>query len=154
MIPEVLERHISRVPWSGCWLWTGALSRGYGQVTFNKRHLYAHRLIWELATKEAPRDLQLCHRCDTPSCVRPDHMFLGTQKQNVRDAISKGRFKSGVSLGENNGFAKITAAGVLEIRRRFNAGESARRIAPDFGISKSQAWNIATMKSWRHVNGV
>lgn len=80
---------------SGCWLWTAATIRGYGQIlgvlNGKRRPLYAHRVSWELAFGPILNDLEVLHRCDTPLCVRPDHLFLGTQQDNLADARAKGR---------------------------------------------------------------
>jgi hypothetical protein len=72
-----------------CWLWTGALRNGYGRFG-SPPYRYAHRVAWEL-TNGSPGDLKVLHKCDNPKCVRPDHLFLGTQRDNIRDRAQKGR---------------------------------------------------------------
>ena len=84
---------------SGCWLWTAkARLREYGSiagvVNGQRRPLYAHRVAWELAHGEIPDGLSVLHKCDVPLCVNPDHLFLGTQKENLADARQKGRLVS------------------------------------------------------------
>ena len=83
----------------GCWEWQGATDArptrrpGYGLVTVNGRRAKAHRVAWELANgREIPPGLLACHRCDNPPCVRPDHLFVGTMSDNIRDSVAKGRF--------------------------------------------------------------
>jgi hypothetical protein len=76
---------------SGCWLWTAATIRGYGQIALNRKPAYAHRLSWELAHGPIPDGLSVLHTCDVPLCVRPDHLFLGSQQDNLTDARTKGR---------------------------------------------------------------
>ena len=138
----------------GCWLWTGAQTKGYGQLCVDKRHLYAHRYSYELHFGAIPKGMHVCHTCDVPLCVNPGHLFLGTPQDNIHDAIGKRRFRNGVLKGEKNGSAKLTAEQALQIRCRVSRGEPAYKVAADFGIGKSQAWNIGTGKSWRHLNGL
>lgn len=93
------DRFWSKVEKSdGCWRWTSTLQRGYGQIALCRQgakrqtRVWAHRVAWELTHgRPVPAGLVICHRCDNPRCVNPDHLFLGTQQDNVRDAIQKGR---------------------------------------------------------------
>jgi len=89
---EELESKIERIPFSGCWLWTGALVSGYGQKTENGKQQYTHRLSWELHRGHIPDGLYVLHRCDVRCCVNPDHLFLGTYSDNTLDAVAKGRW--------------------------------------------------------------
>lgn len=77
---------------SACWLWTGAkIPNGYGHITVNRRSLKAHRLSWELHYGLVPTGMFVCHRCDVKACVRPEHLFIGTNRDNQLDAVAKGR---------------------------------------------------------------
>ena len=84
----------------GCWLWTAKCTAGkgrwlYGEFRIGKSTVMAHRASWMINRGEIPRGLKVCHTCDNTQCVRPDHLFLGTQKANIEDAVSKGRMASG-----------------------------------------------------------
>ena len=87
-------------PNSGCWLWEGAIDgSGYGIIGRKGTTLKVHRLAWEAANGQIiPEGMRICHRCDVPACCNPNHLFLGTQQDNVTDMINKGRFKGGSSL--------------------------------------------------------
>jgi hypothetical protein len=83
-------RNVQKTP--TCWLWTGAYQKpGYGKIGDGSHSKYAHRVSWELQAGAIPHGLQVLHRCDNPQCVRPDHLFLGTQADNVADMYAKGR---------------------------------------------------------------
>lgn len=90
-IAERLEANTIPEPNTGCLLWLAGSSRGYGVLTINYKAKQAHRLAYELNHGPIPVGLFVCHRCDTPACCNPDHLFLGTQRDNVRDSVSKGR---------------------------------------------------------------
>lgn len=91
-IEERFWERVSKRP-SGCWLWTGnRVGGGYGALSLAKQpHILAHRYSWELHRGPIPPDTKVLHTCDTPACVNPDHLWLGSQKDNVRDMITKGR---------------------------------------------------------------
>lgn len=88
---ELFERHVSRDV-NGCWLWTGSRnSGGYGVMKRLGKQVSAHRISWQLARGTIPPDLHVLHRCDNPACVRPEHLFLGTNQDNIADRIAKQR---------------------------------------------------------------
>ena len=87
------EEQVEPITESGCWIWTGSLNKegGYGTMRFKGERYLAHREAYKFFKGPIPKNMNVCHTCDIPSCVNPDHLFIGTQKDNVRDCISKGR---------------------------------------------------------------
>lgn len=124
---------------NGCLLWQATKVRGgYGVVRDGKMKL-AHRVAWELVNGDIPNGLHVCHRCDTPACVNPEHLFLGTRFDNLQDAVRKGRA----------GMHKLTLVQIAEIRKLYGAGEIQRSLATAFGISQANVSCIVTDKIWR-----
>lgn len=136
----------------GCWLWSGTTNLKYGYLGIARnRKVRAHRFSWELHNGPIPADLHVLHKCDEPSCVNPAHLFLGTQADNNADMYCKGR-SNAVRNGEDNGFAKLTVAGVREIRRRLAAGDRQVDIAADSGTHQTNVSLIATGRAWGSVS--
>ena len=102
ILKERFENKFIPVTESGCWLWLGCVQpKGYGDFFVHKGlHQLAHRISWQLYIGEIPDDLCILHKCDIPSCVRPDHLFLGTRIDNNEDMIAKGRYKGGKNFLE------------------------------------------------------
>src|SRR3990170_7379385 len=106
---------------SGCWIWMASLNiYGYGRFRYKGRPSSAHRASWEMKYGYIPDGMNVCHKCDIPSCVNPNHLFIGTRKDNMRDKVIKGRAKTGKQNGENNGFSKLTLKQVTEIRNLYS----------------------------------
>jgi hypothetical protein len=135
-------------PNTGCWLWLAAGNDlGYGHIGFRRRVEKAHRASWIIYRGPIPPGLGVLHKCDTPSCVNPDHLFLGTNQDNVDDKVTKGRQRG--AGWERNGKAKLDPSRVAELRRRHTAGESASALSRVFGVSVSAACRIVRMETWR-----
>lgn len=133
----------------GCRLWLGAKDNfGYGQLMClrdgMKRPIKAHRLAWEIAKGLVPSGLYVCHRCDTPACVRVEHLFLGTHADNQADKVAKGRQERGIA----HGMAKLTDDQVRAIRADMRLQ---RIIAAEYGIAQARVSEIKSRKSWSHV---
>lgn len=133
-------------PNSGCWLWSGNLTEsGYGRVTIGRKDYRAHRVSWALANgRGIPDGAFICHRCDTPSCINPAHLFPGSNRDNVRDMIEKGRKAS--TAGDRHGKRKLTADIVRAIRQ---SSESHAAIARSYGLSPQAVCNARSGKTWR-----
>lgn len=151
--PETTEQRARRF-WSkvamtqhGCWLWQATtMIDGYGQFGVDGRVELAHRVAYELLAGPIPDGLYVCHRCDTPSCVRPSHLFLGTPQDNVDDMHAKGRATK--AAGERSGNARLTDDQVVEIRTRRADGETTYALAAEFGITPQYVGQLAA-GTWR-----
>ena len=113
-----------------------------------RAHRGAHRVSYAAFVGD-PGDLHVCHRCDNPACVNPDHLWLGTAGDNHQDRVTKGR--SNPRRGEQHHSAKLSAADVLDIRARCAAGESQHSVAQAFKISQPAVSYIVRRLSWGHL---
>ena len=146
---QVIQKHSCPEPNSGCWLWVGAYhATGYGQSARGGTSILAHRLSWRVYRGPIPEGLYVCHKCDIRECVNPDHLFLGTAKDNSRDMAKKGRCKIVHRRGEENNFSKLTTADVIEIRR---ASGFQYVIAKRYGISQACVSRIKRRETWNHI---
>lgn len=149
--PVVRLMRRRRITESGCWEWTRSVkSNGYAQIGYQGRMWTAHRLAWvKLVNEDLPKNMMVLHRCDNRRCFNPDHLFLGTASDNMRDMISKGRQRFlGGPKGERQHHAKLTNTDVLNIRAR---RRSIKEIRAEYGISKSQASKILLGTAWKHL---
>lgn len=150
---EFIERFMSRriEAKEGCWVWTGSIDyKGYGAISFKAKLYKAHRIAWELFYGVAPpADKLVCHNCDTPSCVRPSHLFVGTPADNTADMMRKGRSYRGTpKRGTENGGSRATEDTVRRIRLLRAEGGTIKGIARMVGMSASQVSNIDSGKHW------
>ncbi len=144
-----IETFMSRVEKTNtCWLWTaGKNGDGYGNWSLNGRNINAHRASYILFVGEIPNGLHVCHNCDNPSCVNPDHLWLGTYKDNAQDRARKGRNNS--RKGESHGNSKLTEDDVREIRQLYRNGTKQVEISRRFSISSGHVSSIISNKLWK-----
>lgn len=132
-----------------CWEWQGGVnSTGRGVYWYNGSSIHAHRFVWTITNGDIPDNMLVCHHCDNGKCVNPKHLFLGTQKDNMQDMVSKGRK---VTLrGSNDPKSKLTESDVLRIRSLY--GEySQYKLARMFNVSRSTISAIIHRYNWKHV---
>jgi HNH endonuclease len=149
-LAERLAARTVRGAETDCWPFRGCVvgNNGYGQLMRDapsRERIYAHRAAWEGAYGPIPDGLRVCHRCDNPRCVNPTHLFLGTQAENVRDCVNKGRHNA-------FGIRKLIAAEVLEIRALSATGMRQKDIGAQFGIARNTVSGIVHRLTWRHVD--
>lgn len=156
-ISDRFEAKVERCLVSGCWLWTDAPDGcGYGRLGLpGNRMIKAHRLSYELHVGPIPDGLQVLHRCDTPPCVNPAHLFIGTHGDNMADRDRKGRgnyMPPPPMPGSRHPRAKLDEAQVAALRARIAAGERVVRTttAADFGVSISTMSRALAGTTWRH----
>lgn len=153
----------AHVPHLGpCWVWTGSLNGQYGLFRIGDNRS-AHRVSYAMRHGKVPDGMWVLHRCDNPRCVRPEHLFAGTPTDNVRDMFAKGRAglhagdehwfrrNAGVQVGEGNFNAILSAADVLEIKRRLIHGEIPAGLAVVFGVQASTIYQIQAGHNWNSV---
>jgi hypothetical protein len=142
-LKERLLRRITTQTDTGCWIWLGSRqsAQGHGQLAIGglgkagKRLVAAHRASWMVFRGPIPAGLIVCHHCDNPPCVNPEHLFLGTKADNTRDMVAKGRQKHGPALPQT----KHSFETVKAIR---NASGPQSAIAKKFGVSQGYVWQI------------
>jgi hypothetical protein len=133
----------------GCWEWLGAgRVGGYGHFNVGKRYVGAHRFAFELMHGPIPLGSVVCHRCDNPRCVRPDHLFVGTASDNMSDCRDKGRLGDKRRLGMDNGATRVSPEAAKLIREARVRGVSRPQLAKQFGVSTVTITRITSNKHW------
>lgn len=144
---EMMERFLSKVAKTeSCWLWIGAKSgRGYGAFR-SPDEQKAHRFSYSRYVGQIPQGFSVCHRCDNPACVNPDHLFVGTHADNMKDKMSKGRGNH--LVGTKHPRSKLTESQVIAIR-----ADNRRQveIAESYGIKQAQVSEIKRRIAWTHI---
>lgn len=139
-------------PDSGCWLWDAyRMPSGYGTIRLGQKEEgseSAHRVSWIINRGPIPDRMCICHRCDNPPCVNPDHLFLGTYSENTLDAVSKDRFHPPVIRGTDTKLAKLTDDQVREIRKDCRAS---RAVGADYKVSHTVILYIRRGRTWSHI---
>lgn len=147
-IERVMERIIKRD--NGCWEWQGGKNckGGYGRIKFGYDHHLVHRISYEYHYGKIPDGMEICHHCDNPICVNPEHLFLGTRSDNMRDMFAKGRHRP--VNGENNGNSRLTQKQVDSIRKEYSKGDvSQRGLARKYSVTQGCIAGIICHRTWK-----
>jgi hypothetical protein len=149
MKSDTFDQYVRKMP-SGCWEWTGYCAP-FGHGRYRQRE--AHRVAFERSRGPIPAGMHVCHTCDNPPCVNPDHLWLGTNADNTRDMVAKGRsFKwNGQRAGAANPFAKLTPEKVVEIRSLRGKRVKIAEIAKRFGVAQGTISSILSGRTWASV---
>lgn len=150
--PDALENAFWKYAIPGnsneCWTWQGYIGeRGYGQLKFKCATQLAHRVSWIVHFGPIPNDLNVLHKCDNPPCWNPEHLFLGTNLDNIIDKVNKGR----QAHSEKHGRAKLANSQIPIIYELKQSGLSDAEIAERFDVSRVTIYNIVLGKKWQHV---
>jgi len=151
---ERFERKIAKIPFHPCWEWVGAMANErYGCLWIGtaKRRVAvrAHRIAWELFNGPVPHGMHVCHHCDNPLCVNPDHLFLGTHADNMADMAKKGRTRA--LAGEAHPSSKLSDDTIREIRIARQRGSTLAALAVRFAVSAVLIGRIVKRRNWAHV---
>ena len=149
---NILETFCTRYdidPNTGCWNWNGKakVSIGYGRINYNGKSYLAHRFSMMIHGKD-PTGYFVCHHCDNPKCVNPEHLYLGDAKTNAADAIKRGRWRT--QYGDSNRSSKLTSADVILIRDNPD-NLTVKQLAKLFGVTKYTIQDILHNRTWKVI---
>lgn len=146
-VRDRFESFVEIFPSSECITWPASRgTRGYGQLVYQNKTRKAHRVSYEIHVGPIPRGMVVRHKCDNPPCVNPAHLEIGTQSDNVSDAVERGRWR----LGESSHRSKVTESQVLEIRELAKT-TPLTVLSSKFGLDESSLSRIVNRKTWRHI---
>lgn len=146
-IDERIKERIKKQS-TGCWIYTGLLDRnGYGLISVNGKTNYTHRYMYA-KHKGGIGNKCVLHKCDTPACCNPEHLFVGTRRDNMDDKVKKSRQLRGVEIKGS----KLTDKKVKEIRNKYDSGMRQPKLSQIYGISQSVLSGIVNRKRWKHVD--
>jgi len=140
------------IPEIGCWVWSaGSNEKGYGVFWNGRRLVKAHRHSWEITNGSIPESLNVLHRCGNRWCVNPEHLYVGTQKDNAQDTKRMGRLKLPMLSGEQCSFAKLDYKSVEHIRSMKGSPKgTGTLLAKQYGVSKSTIYAIWSGDNWKN----
>jgi len=142
------ESKIMPIPQTGCWEWIGTIVNGYGQFRLKNKGVRAHRVSYCAYVSEFNKNQLILHKCDNKTCVNPDHLFLGTHEDNMKDMVIKNR----QAKGTNNGRSKLKDNQVIEIRTLYSTREySQRHLARKYKVTHRNIWQIINKITWNHI---
>lgn len=144
-LKERLDNNYIPVTESGCWLWTGTSLKGYGKMNVKSRTKMAHRVAYEAYIGPIPAGMFVCHKCDVPSCINPNHLFVGTHADNMTDRNKKGNSPKGIK----NGSAKYTKEQISQVKFYLGmGGKSHKEIACITGVHFGTISEIKCGRLW------
>lgn len=151
-IKERFEAKFIPEPNSGCWLWEATTNPdGYGRFRYKGTLTGAHRVSLMLYKEQENKNLCVLHRCDTPCCVNPEHLYFGTHSENMKDRQSKGRGKFPGHKGDTHYRSQLTSEDVQVIKKEISKGVSDSVLGMLYGISAGAIGNIRRGKNWKHI---
>lgn len=149
-IQQYIKDRVCTHPGTGCWEWAMAVSeQGYGVAAVGQKKASSHRIAYAAFVADIPAGINVCHRCDNPSCCNPEHLFLGSQKDNIQDCIRKGRKAD--KRGERHHLSKLTDKDVRQIRSLKGAGLLPSQVALMYPVGRWQINAIWHNQGWTHV---
>jgi hypothetical protein len=148
---SVMQRFIKSIDkTNSCWNWKLFIDNdGYGRMKIGRRSPGAHRVSYLLFKGEIPKGFHVCHICDNRQCVNPDHLFIGTPKENICDQIMKNRFR--IARGESQWCSKFTNKDILDIRKLHKNGKNGNQIAKIYKVERRVIYDILKGITWKHI---
>jgi hypothetical protein len=152
-LQDRFEKKVEMIPFSDCHHWTAATNKfGYGKISVSKNvWKFAHRISWEFSNGDVPEGMCVLHTCDNPRCVNPNHLYLGSHKDNAQDR--ERRQRGNQPKGSASGRSKLSADQVFEIRKLYCSGKySYRKLGKMFGVDGKSIADIVNGRNWTHLH--